>query len=107
VPGTSTEGASAVIERVFLTGIASITNDPKRASLKAPAACVPMRVEDDVVGVIVVYTLLEQKHSFLRVDHELFKLLGAHAAVALIGAELYARAGGVRPSLESLSEVGT
>ena len=99
-------GASATIERVFLTGVPHV-DDVTRASVDAPAACIPMRVEDDVVGVIVVYTLLPQKKAFATVDHELFKLLGAHAAVALIGAELFARAGSVRPSLDSLADVGT
>src|SRR5207253_1711064 len=45
--GASTSGAAATIERVFLTGVAHV-GDVKRASLDAPAACVPMRVEDDV-----------------------------------------------------------
>jgi GAF domain-containing protein len=107
VRGAASDGAASMIERVFLTGVPSIGANVSRASVASPAACIPMRVEEDVVGVIVIYSLLAQKPAFLRVDHELFKLLGAHAAVALIGAKLYDSAGGVRPSLESLAEVGT
>ncbi len=104
----SGSGAAAIIERVFLTGIARVLGDDvARATLDSPAACVPMRVDDEIVGVIVIYTLLPQKKSFAAVDHELFKLLGAHAAVALTGALLYQRAGNARPSLDSLHDVGT
>ena len=101
-------GARALIERVFLTGVAHIVEGSvAKMGLSAPAACVPMRVEDEVVGVIVVFSLLEQKPEFLPVDRELFKLLGAHAATALIGAQLYAKAGGALPSLDALKDVTT
>lgn len=103
----SASGGAATIERVYLTGVPAVASDASRATVDAPAACIPMRVDDDIAGVIVVYALLPQKRAFVPVDHELFKLLGAHAAVALVGAQLYARAGGLRPSLESLADVGT
>jgi len=64
--------------------------------VESPLAVVPMRVDDRIVGVIVVFELLEQKREFVPVDFELFKLLGAHAATALVGARLYAR-GSARP----------
>ena len=47
----------------------------------APAACLPMRFDDEAVGVIAVYALLPQKRRFVAVDFELFKMLGAHAAL--------------------------
>jgi GAF domain-containing protein len=95
--------AAATIERVFLTGIAQVTEGPiAGADASLPAACVPMRIEDDVVGVIVVFELLAQKKEFVPVDFELFKLLAAHAATALVAAQLYAKAGHRLPSLESL-----
>jgi GAF domain-containing protein len=73
----------AAVERALLTGVAHVSVEDAPAR---PAACVPLMIGDRAVGVVVVYELLEQKRRFLTVDRELFKLLGAHAAVALIGA---------------------
>ena len=80
----------AAVERALLTGVShGASNDAP----VAPAACVPLMLGDRAVGVVVVYELLEQKRRFLTVDHELFKLLGAHAAVALTGAYHFGVAG--------------
>ena len=73
----------AAVERAFLTAIAHV--DSSEAPL-APAACVPLMLGDRALGVIVIYELLEQKPHFVTVDRELFKLLGAHAAGAILGA---------------------
>lgn len=76
-------GVEGAVERALLTGVAhvSVADAPP-----APAACVPLMLGDRAVGVVVVHELLEQKRRFLTVDRELFKLLGSHAAVALVGA---------------------
>ena len=72
----------------------------------APVACLPMRIDDQiVVGVIVIYSLLEQKEHFVAVDFELFKMLGAHAATALMGALLFANAEGKLPGFEAIQNL--
>ena len=48
-----------------------------------------MRIKDQVIGAIVVYSILEQKQSFSSLDFELFNLLGGHAATALFASKLY------------------
>jgi GAF domain-containing protein len=53
-------------------------------------ACVPMRLDGRVTGVIAVFRLLPQKSGFNRVDLELFDLLGVQAATALYCASLRA-----------------
>lgn len=58
-----------------------------------PRAIVPLTTLENLVGVIVVDELLVQKEAFSRVDHELFMLLAAHAATALIGGLLRHQAG--------------
>lgn len=80
----------AAVERALLTGMAHVAGGDSPA---APAACVPLMLGDRAVGVAVVYQLLAQKRRFLTVDHELFKLLGAHAAVALTGAYHFGKSG--------------
>jgi len=70
-----------------------------------PLACIPMIFGQTVIGVIVVYDLLEQKKAFVNMDLELFRLLGSHAAAAVAGAGLLARAGDVFLGLDGYRRV--
>jgi GAF domain-containing protein len=98
-------GGAAVLERVFLTNVPHIEEGGvAHTGLDAPAACLPMRIDERTIGVIAVYELLPQKERFVSVDFELFKMLAAHAATALVGAMLYADAGGKLPGLEVFEE---
>ncbi len=95
MPPISLDGApsgvvEAAVERALLTGVSHVATGDAPV---APAACVPLMLGDRAVGVVVVFQLLEQKRRFLTVDRELFKLLGAHAAVALAGAYHFSHAG--------------
>jgi len=91
------------IGEVFTTAVSRIEKgDLTRGSLDHPLALVPMKTEDKVIGVLAVFATLEQKPKFMPVDYELFKLLGAHAGGALIGARLFADAGHKIPSFDSL-----
>src|SRR6266498_2147967 len=90
------------IGEVFSTGVARVERGDLRAgSLDNPIALVPIKMEDKVVGVFAIYATLEQKSQFLPVDFELFKLLGAHAAEALVCARLFDDAGHRLPSFDS------
>jgi len=98
--------AGELIERVFMTGVAHIEEGELTAAPRdQPAACVPMRIDDSVVGVIVIYSLLDQKNQFLPVDYALFKMLGAHAATALTGALLFAESNGRFPGTGAITAV--
>jgi nitrate/nitrite-specific signal transduction histidine kinase len=59
-----------------------------RADLERPMVIVPLRIREKIVGVVVIWDLLVQKTALQEVDHELFNLLGAHAAAALQAAKL-------------------
>jgi GAF domain-containing protein len=80
------DAVEAIVERTYLTGVLHVAEGDV---VSAPAACVPLQLEDRVVGAIVVYSLLEHKRRFVTVDRELFKLLGAHAGGAIVSAHLY------------------
>lgn len=54
-----------------------------------PMVCVPLKIHDEVIGVIVVYQLLAQKAKLVKVDYDLFNLLAAHAATSIFSARLY------------------
>jgi len=96
-----------VVERAFLTGVPAIAEGKLDVFGEAqPAAVVPMHFDERVVGVIVVYSVFEQKSHFVSVDFELFKMLGAHAASALAGALLYAAPGAKLPGPEAFRNLG-
>jgi len=60
-------------------------------SLDRPLAAVPLMIKEHVIGLIVIYSLLQQKDSFSAVDYELFSLLAAHAATAIFSSKLYSQ----------------
>jgi len=97
----ASDPVEAAIERAYLTGIPHIADGD---GAPPPAACVPLQLEDRIVGVIVVYALLEHKKRFVTVDRELLKLLGAHAGAAFVAAYLWGEADGQLPNAEVLRE---
>lgn len=54
-----------------------------------PLVCIPLKIKEHVIGVIVIYKLLVQKEKFNDVDYELFTLLAGHAATAIFSSKLY------------------
>jgi transcriptional regulator with GAF, ATPase, and Fis domain len=54
-----------------------------------PLVCIPLKIKERVVGIIVLYKLLQQKSEFVDVDYELFTLLAGHAATAIFSSKLY------------------
>lgn len=57
--------------------------------LTHPMVCIPLKIKEHVIGVIAIYSLLEQKSRFAEVDYELFTLLAGHAATAIFSSKLY------------------
>ncbi|MBW2424068.1 MAG: GAF domain-containing protein [Deltaproteobacteria bacterium] len=56
-----------------------------------PLVSIPLRVDDQVIGAIVIYGLLQHKDAFSVLDHELFTLLAGHASTAILASRLYAQ----------------
>lgn len=63
--------------------------DSYHPDLENPLVAIPLKIKDHVIGVIVIYRLLVQKHRFAEVDYELFTLLAGHAATAIFSSNLY------------------
>jgi hypothetical protein len=83
------KSGEGLIGRVVTTGKAEYggaTHGP--VDLQRPAFVTPLLIKERVVGAIVVWDLLPQKPGLEYVDHELFNLLAAHAATAILGAKL-------------------
>lgn len=70
-----------------------------------PPVIIPLDVDEASVGAIVIYGTLEQKARFSHTDFELFKLLGQHAAAALVGAALFEQSGRRLPGAEAFRDV--
>lgn len=71
--------------------------DTSKGTVSAPAAVIPLLLEGRPIGVIALFSTLTQKTEFSGVDSELFKLLGDHAASALVNARLFTDAGRTMP----------
>lgn len=56
-----------------------------------PLVCIPLKIKEHVIGVIVIYKLLIQKTEFSNMDYELFSMLAGHAATALFSSKLYSQ----------------
>lgn len=69
-----------------------VNDDPDKkpdSSYEDPLVCFPLMIKDHVIGVVSIYSLLQQKASFTPVDFELFTLLAGHAATAVFSSRLY------------------
>ena len=80
-----------LIGRVAQTGESYFVDDPLsyRHDAHQPMVCIPLKIKDSIIGVILVYKLLVQKGRFVQVDYELFSLLAGHAATAIFSSRLY------------------
>jgi nitrate/nitrite-specific signal transduction histidine kinase len=68
-------------------------------------AAVPLRVQEVIVGALVVRKLFDHKPSLKAEDRDLLELLSAHAASALFAARLFAAKDRKLRTLESLVEL--
>lgn len=103
-PVTIDEGP---IGQVFRSLVASVNEerDACLGSIAEPAAVIPLTVDDKIVGVIAIFATLAQKKRFSTIDFELFKLLGQHAAAALVSASLFVQAERRLPGLEAFMDL--
>ena len=54
-----------------------------------PLVCVPLKINEQVIGIIAVYKLLPHKEALNSIDYELFTMLAGHAATALYSSNMY------------------
>jgi transcriptional regulator with GAF, ATPase, and Fis domain len=90
----STRLGDGILGKVAKTGESYYINqdvEGGRVALDRPLAAVPLKIKEHVIGLIVIYKLLQQKDSFSAVDYELFSLLAAHAATAIFSSKLYSQ----------------
>jgi hypothetical protein len=83
--GEGPVGRSVATQETLCAGTRA-SEDPRR-----PIVCIPLAVQGRSIGAITIYKLLVQKEDFGALDHELFTLLGGHAATAICAARLHAQ----------------
>jgi len=94
VDGVSARLGDGVLGQVAKTGESYYINqdiEGGTVTIDKPLAAVPLKIKEHVIGLIVIYKLLQQKDSFSAVDYELFSLLAAHAATAIFSSKLYSQ----------------
>lgn len=85
--GVGLIGATALSGEVYL---ASRELQPVAlAGEKNLSACIPLKFNDRVVGVIAIFQLFSQKETLGVTDEELFEVLSSHAATALYCSRLH------------------
>jgi hypothetical protein len=75
-----------IIGRAVTTGeriVGATSNDVTLVREVGLTACIPLKLDDRVIGAIAIFGLLPQKEGLAPVDYELFDLLATHAATAL------------------------
>jgi len=94
VDNVSARLGDGVLGQVAKTGESYYVNqdiEGGTVTIDKPLAAVPLKIKEHVIGLIVIYKLLQQKDSFSAVDYELFSLLAAHAATAIFSSKLYSQ----------------
>ncbi len=71
-------------ENYFVEDVSAYSPD-----MQNPMVCIPLKIKEHVIGVLVIYKLLIQKTRFNDLDYELFTLLAGHAATAVFSSRLY------------------
>jgi transcriptional regulator with GAF, ATPase, and Fis domain len=94
IDGISTRLGEGILGNVAKTGESYYVNQDVEGgaiTIEKPLAAVPLKIKEHVIGLIVIYKLLQQKDAFSAVDYELFSLLAAHAATAIFSSKLYSQ----------------
>jgi GAF domain-containing protein len=106
-PPTTEVLSEGPVGEVARSGAARIDDecDPSKGTVESPPAVFPLQIDDNIVGVVAIFRSFAQKTKFSTVDFELFKLLGQHAAAALMSSGLYAQAERKLPGPEAFGDL--
>ena len=90
--GRGVIGRCARTGQMFLAG--RDDDAGRRPEEQALSACIPLHYDGRLLGAVAIFRLLPQKSGLVALDHELFELIGTHAARALYCTDLQARVAG-------------
>jgi hypothetical protein len=96
--GETYQGGDPMVDQTLRDGVLRLGPTAESPVL----AAVPLRVQNDIVGALVVLKLLDHKPILRAEDRDLLDLLSAHAASAMFAARLFATKDRKLRTLESL-----
>ncbi|MCS7181799.1 MAG: GAF domain-containing protein [Thermoanaerobaculum sp.] len=96
--GPEYQGGDPAVDATLADGMLRLAPIPNSPAV----AVVPLKVQGEIVGVLVVLKLLPHKPALRPEDRELLDLLSAHAASALFAARIFASKDRRLRTLESL-----
>jgi hypothetical protein len=96
--GTRYLGGDAVVDATLADGVVRMEASEDSEAL----AAVPLRVEEAIVGALVIREVLSHKSTPLSEDRDILDLLAAHAASALFAARVYSKTDRKLRTLQSL-----
>lgn len=96
--GESYTGGDPMVDSTLKDGVLRLGPTAESHAL----AAVPLRVQNDIVGALVLLKLLDHKPILRAEDRDLLDLLSAHAASAMFAARLFATKDRKLRTLESL-----
>jgi len=96
--GETYKGGDPMVDQTLRDGVLRLGPTGESQAL----AAVPLRVQNDIVGALVVLKLLDHKPILRAEDRDLLDLLSAHAASAMFAARLFATKDRKLRTLESL-----
>jgi GAF domain-containing protein len=96
--GAIYEGGDPLVDATLADGSLRIGPSPETTTI----AAVPLKIQDEIVGALVVLKLFDHKPALKPDDRDLLDLLSAHAASALFAARLFASKDRKLKTLESL-----
>lgn len=84
-----------IIGNVVKTGESYFESDIENFIPKSelhPIVCIPLKIKEYIIGVIAIFSLMEQKNKKLtKIDYELLSMLAGHAATAIFSSKLYSQ----------------
>ena len=89
---TSIDTGVGVMGVCLETGMPHFAADTRVAEatpFESPLAVIPFDLSGEVVGLLSIHKLFQQKTAFTELDFELFRLLGAQAATAVYASRLH------------------
>jgi hypothetical protein len=83
------EGVIGVCLETGMPHFATDTRVAEATPFESPLAVIPFDLSGEVVGLLSIHKLFQQKTAFTELDFELFRLLGAQAATAVYASRLH------------------
>jgi len=78
---------------------------PESWDVNQPLVCIPLKLGQELLGAVTIYSYLEQKRELTPIDLELFSLLGDRGGAVLESARLFASSGGGPRSVGAYREL--